>query len=429
MAYPTDQINNRVAFDKLIRDGIGSTIDSLLDVKNQTWIFRGLRDKLNVQLGSNPGTNTYLDGNTTMYRVVDEKSYATFREVGVNEETLNAFDGGDKRYQIEVPIKQGITRAQRTTFSEFMYDKQTGRQIKVMTPDLFIERLGAFTTKILEVEAKWIDKTILDSLFFSTYKTKIENNTDTAGDSTITLSYDELTNKISNISSYKFVYDIEETLILNETIKFSDRGQVLGIIPIHSKILAYFKKQFLDDANFNTMSATERNNYVSQYALDEYFMFPNSRILFMTLPRHLEASTLNSKATPTAFTVRMISREAINQINGLPNVLDDIQAYEGIMANFGVSASDMLEATYFKGGELNQTFCFGVRSGGDKLISNFFWLGGIRICVQPEQPKRACATFTLDNVAVFGDAQAVTSAIQSSVDAQTAIVLNRIVNV
>lgn len=430
MAFPVDQINNKEAFDNLIREGLTFTADGLLDVKSRTWLYRALKDKLNIKTGSNPGTNTLLDGGTTMYRVIDKKSYASFREIKVNALTDNDFDKGDEKFQLEVPIKQGITKAQRTSYDEFLYDEQTGKQLN-MTPDLVVERVGSFRKKMDEVIGKWADIKLFDLLFNSTYKTKIENNTTTAGDDTITLSYDELTNKISNVSSYKFVYEIEKILALSETINIADRKGILGIIPIHEKILAYFKKQFLNDAGFNTMTAMERNNYVSEYAVDDYFMFPNTRIVFVTMPYHLEACTLNNKANPTAFTIQFISKEAINQINWLSNSLDDIQRYENSMVSFGATSQEKLEANYYKGGihDMNQTYGFGIRSGGTKLMSSFYWFAGVRMCLQPEQPKRACCSFTLDNVAVFGDAQAVTSAIQSSIDAQTAIVLNRIVNV
>lgn len=430
MAFPTDQINNRIAFDSLIRDGLTFENDNLLTIKNRTWLYKALVDKLNVKIGTNPGTNTKLDGNTTMYRVIDEKSYATFREIGVNENTLNDFDLGDKRYQLEVPIRQGITKAQRTTFSEFMYDEQTGIQLKGndMTPDLFLLRIRAFKDKLDEIMAKYTDITLFDLLFDTTYKVKKENNTTTPSDDTISLTYEELSNKISNISSYKFVYDIERILVLSETINIDDRD-LLGIIPIKSEILQHFKKQFLDDAGFNTMNAVERNNYVSQYAVEDYFVFPNSRIAFMTLPYHLEASTLNDKTTPTAFEIRLISKEAINQINHLPNVLDEIQAYESTVVGLGMSSENMLEAKYYKGGSMNQTYGFGVRSGGNNLISSFYWLAGLRMCLQPGQPKRACCKLTLDNQAIFGSSANVTAAITKAVDYQTSIVLNRIVNV
>lgn len=429
MTFPTDQINNRVAFDKLIRDGLTFTADGLLTIKNRTWFYKALLDKLNVKTGTNPGTNTLLDGNTTMYRVIEEKSYASFREIAVNEATNNAFDNGDIKFQLEVPIKQGITKSQRTTFSEFMYDEQTGRQLNgnEMTPDLVVERVSAFKTKMDEIMAKWVDIKLFDLLFDETYKTKIENNTQTAGDSTIQLSYAQLSDNIANIANYKFVYDIERILALSETINITDK-QMLGVIPIHNTILSFFKKQFLDDAGFNTMTATERNNYVSQYAVEDYFIFPNSRIVFVVMPYHLEASTLNSKITPTEYTIKFVSREAINQINWLPNVLDDIQRYETSMVSFGASSEERLEAKYYKGGEMNQTYGFGIRSGGATLMSSFYWFAGIRMCLQPEQPKRACATFTLDNEAVFGSAQNVTDAITKSVNYQVAIVLNRIVN-
>lgn len=430
MAFPIDQINNREAFDKLIRDGLTFERDELLTIKNRTWLYKALRDKINVKIGSNPGTNTLLDGSTTLYKVIDEKSYASFREIRVNEETDNLYDIGDKRFQLEVPIKQGITKSQRTTFSEFMYDEQTGRQLRdeQMTPDVFLERISSFKVKMDEILAKWVDITLFDLLFNTDYITKEESNTDTHTDGIIPLSYAQLTNEISNISSYKFVYDIERILVLSETVDIND-NDLLGIIPITDTILSFFKKQFLDDGGFNTMTALERNNYVSQYAVEKgYFIFPNSRIAFVTMPFHLKASLLNTKIGPTAFTIRFISREAIEQINHLPNICDDIQNYEHTMIRLGFGKTETLEANYYKGGELGQTYGFGVRSGSNKLISAFYWFAGIRMCLKPKQPKRSCCTFTLDNDAIFGGPVNVTAEINSAVNYQTSIILNRISN-
>ena len=420
MTFPNDQINTQEAFAKLIREGLSFTADGLLGVKNKTWIYKALKDKLNVKTGSNPGTNTLLDGNTTMYRVIDEKSFASFREIKVNENTANAFDGEDKRFQLEVPIKQGITNSQRTTFSQFIYDEQTGGQLSV-TKDLVFERANSFKEKLDEVISKWIDITLVDLLFNSSYKAKIENNTSTAGDSTIQLSYSQLTSEISNVSNYKFVYDIERALVLSETINMGSK-ELLGIILIHEAVLSKFKEQFKDDAGFNSMSARERDNYVTEYAVNDYFTFPNSRITFVTMPLHLEASLLDDKTNPTEFTLRFISKEAINQINWLNNPLDDISNFENKMISFGGASSWQLETIFEKATkEMNQTYGFRIHTAGEKLISGFSWYAGIRMCLQPEQPKRSCCSFTLDNDTIFGSPANTTVAITKAINNQSAL--------
>jgi hypothetical protein len=408
MAFPQDQINNNIAIGSQIREGLEFTVDNTLDFKLDTWLYKPIREILGVSLGANPGTNARLDSTTTIYKVVEEHTPSTFRDIMANENTDIKYDNPDTHFQLEVPINQGITNAQKTTLSEFLTDEQTGNQL-TPTYSVVQRRVSQYSKKLSEVIGKWLDVKIHHMLFNQEYAVKATNGTTSIQSSQRKLSYDAISS-VETLSSYRDLYKIKRKLIYSELIG-RNSNEDLGILLVHSQLLETWKQEFKDDGKFNTMTSSERQQYVEMYETDTIFKFPNSRISIIALPYHLEALILNEAVDK--YQAKFISKEAIFQINMLSNVVDDVQRYqEYIPYNGNVLTRQMVSGS----GDAGMTIVSEYLSNEGKLAPFFSWYAGVRFTLRPNQPKRAVHTFDVDNIKISSNSQELQAMILESTD-------------